>query len=151
MKIQYLVRLLAAPLLAFLLAPSVWAQDLRAGTLKNVQGKVTVSNGDVRRQATPGGGVLATDRIVTEEGGSAVVLLRDGTSLTFGPKTTVDLTRFQFDSTTQEGRLSVNLLQGIVRVVTGILGKVAPQNVEVVTPYSSVGARGTDFIVEVLL
>ena len=43
----------------------------------------------------------------------------------------------------------LNLLQGTIRVVTGWLGKVQPEQVKVITPTSVVGVRGTDFIVEV--
>ncbi|MFM2050200.1 MAG: hypothetical protein RL682_691 [Pseudomonadota bacterium] len=35
-------------------------------------------------------------------------------------------------------------------MVTGVLGKLSPENVKVTTPSSTVSVRGTDFIVEVL-
>ena len=66
-----------------------------------------------------------------------------------GPSTTLELTKLQFDSTTQDGSLALNLLQGSIRVVTGWLGKLHPEQVKVITPTSVVGVRGTDFIVEV--
>lgn len=150
MKFLRFPHFLALPLLAFGLLHGACAQDLRAGTLKTVLGKVSVLRGDAIRAALSGGGVSATERIVTDPASSAVLLLRDGTVLTFGPNTTVDLARFQFDTTTQDGTLSVTILQGVVRVVTGLLGKLHPENVEVVTPSSTMGPRGTDFIVEVL-
>jgi hypothetical protein len=77
-------------------------------------------------------------------------MLRDGTSIAVGPNTTVDLSRFQFDGTTQQGGVAVRLLKGTIRVVTGILGKTQPDNVKVSTPATTVSVRGTDFIVEVL-
>ena len=42
----------------------------------------------------------------------------------------------------------LDLLQGSVRVVTGVLAKVNPDLFRVQTPTSVVGVRGTDFIVE---
>jgi hypothetical protein len=86
---------------------------------------------------------------VTGPKGIAVLLLRDGTQLTVGPNSQVDLTRFQFDSTTQTGSLVVRVILGTIRMVTGVLGKLAPENVKVMTPSSTVSVRGTDFIVEV--
>jgi hypothetical protein len=61
----------------------------------------------------------------------------------------VDISRFQFDATAQTGGLMVKVLVGTVRLVTGLLGKLQPDNVKVQTPSSTVAVRGTDFIVEV--
>ncbi|MEY4345091.1 MAG: hypothetical protein RL032_923 [Pseudomonadota bacterium] len=129
---------------------SVWAQDMRSGTLKSVTGEVHVTKGQERRDAKSGGGVAETDRLMTGTDGIAVMTLRDGTQLTVGPNSQVDLTRFQFDSTTQTGSLGVRVVLGTIRMVTGVLGKLSPENVKVTTPSSTVSVRGTDFIVEVL-
>jgi hypothetical protein len=59
------------------------------------------------------------------------------------------LSKLQFDSTTQNGSMALSLLQGTIRVVTGLLGKLHPEQVNITTPTSVVGVRGTDFIVEV--
>jgi hypothetical protein len=42
----------------------------------------------------------------------------------------------------------LDLLQGSVRVVTGLLAKVNPERFKVRTPTAVVGVRGTDFIVD---
>jgi len=125
------------------------AQETRSGTLKHVQGPVQVVRGDASRPAAPGGGMAEAERIVTGPQGSAVLLLRDGTQITIGPNSQVDITRFQFDATTQSGSLTVQVLLGTIRMVTGLLGKLQPDNVKVQTPSSTVSVRGTDFIVEV--
>lgn len=131
-------------------ATGAWAQEVRSGTLKTVQGPVQVTKGEVQRAAVPGGGVAEAERIVTGPQGSAVLLLRDGTQISIGPNSQVDITRFQFDATTQSGSLTVQVLLGTIRMVTGLLGKLQPENVKVQTPSSTVSVRGTDFIVEVL-
>jgi hypothetical protein len=130
-------------------AASVAAQDQRSGTLKSVQGAVAVIQGDVRRAAVPGGGVAEAERLTTGPESAAVLLLRDGTLITVGANTQVDISRFQFDATAQTGSLTVKVLVGTVRLVTGLLGKLQPDNVKVQTPSSTVAVRGTDFVVEV--
>lgn len=127
----------------------VAAQDQRSGTLKTVQGTVAISQGDARRTAVPGGGVAEAERISTGPDSAAVLLLRDGTLITIGANTQVDISRFQFDATAQTGGLTVKVLVGTVRLVTGLLGKLQPDNVKVQTPSSTVAVRGTDFVVEV--
>ena len=120
----------------------------RAGTFKQVQGQAWVGKDATRRAPQPGDGLRETDRLSTGADGSAVIVLRDGTAVTVGPNSTVDLSRFQFDTTTQKGSLLLDLLQGSVRVVTGLLAKVNPDLFKVQTPTTVVGVRGTDFIVE---
>jgi hypothetical protein len=129
---------------------SAQAQEARSGTFKTVQGTVTVGQGDAKRTVASGLGVAEADRIQTDATSAAVLVLRDGTTIAIGPNTTVDLSRFQFDATTQQGNLAIRVLQGTIRMVTGLLGRVQPDNVKVTTPASTVSVRGTDFIVEVL-
>jgi hypothetical protein len=130
-------------------AAGAWAQDVRSGTLKTVQGAVQVAKGEALRAAVPGGGVAEAERITTGPDSTAVLLLRDGTLITIGANTQVDISRFQFDATAQTGSLTVMVLVGTVRLVTGLLGKLQPDNVKVQTPSSTVAVRGTDFVVEV--
>ncbi|MEY2860909.1 MAG: hypothetical protein RL392_1367, partial [Pseudomonadota bacterium] len=94
---------------------SVWAQDMRSGTLKSVTGQVHVTKGQERRDAKSGGGFAETDRLMTGTDGIAVMVLRDGTQITVGPNSQVDLTHFQFDATTQTGSLAVRVMLGTIR------------------------------------
>ncbi|GAA6143487.1 FecR family protein [Hydrogenophaga sp. 5NK40-0174] len=120
----------------------------RIGTVKRVEGEVLIGReGDMRKPA-PGEGILLSDRLTTGKNGAASLMLKDGTVLTMGPDTTMDLSQYAFDSTTQKGNFLLDLLEGSVRVVTGLLGKANPDLFKVSTPTSVVGVRGTDFIVE---
>lgn len=132
-----------------LLASAASAQDLRMGTFKSVTGEVSLTQAATRRLAESGDGLQPADRILTGRDASATFMLKDGTVVSVGPNSTLELAKVQFDTTTQDGSLLLNLLQGTIRVVTGWLGKVHPEQVKVITPTSVVGVRGTDFIVEV--
>ncbi len=125
------------------------AQSQRSGTLKAIQGDVRLIQKDVSRDAALAGGVQETDRVMTGRNASTTFTLKDGTVVTMGPNTTLDLVKVRFDPVTQEGTLGLHLLKGVIRVVTGVLGKLHPDQVDVATPTSVVGVRGTDFIVEV--
>ncbi|WP_234263393.1 FecR family protein [Hydrogenophaga sp. NFH-34] len=127
-----------------------WAEPTgqRVGTFKQIEGEVWLVRDGVRAPVRSGDPVTEAGRIQTGPGGAASVILKDGTVLTAGPETVMDLSRFQYDSTTQEGNFLLDLLQGSVRVVTGLLAKVNPERFKVQTPTSVVGVRGTDFIVE---
>ncbi len=122
--------------------------DGRGGTFKAVQGEVTVVRGNVRSAAVVGGPVHATDRLITGPKSAAAFTLRDNSVLSVGPDTVVDLSTFEFNATTQDGNLLVDLLRGTLRMATGLIAKLKPEQVKVVTPTTVIGVRGTDFIVE---
>ena len=120
----------------------------RMGTFKQVQGEIQLGKEPGQAAPQSGDALRQGDRVRTGQTGGASIVLKDGTVLTMGPNTTVDLSQFQFDSTTQGGNFMLDLLQGSVRVVTGLLAKANPERFKVRTPTSVVGVRGTDFIVE---
>ncbi|HOB65979.1 FecR domain-containing protein [Ottowia sp.] len=122
--------------------------DGREGTFKTVRGEVTVVRGDVRSAAIASGPVYAGDRVVTGLKSAASLVLRDGTVLSVGPDSVVNLSSFGYNSTTQEGHVLVDLLRGSLRMATGLIAKLKPEQVKVTTPTTVVGVRGTDFIVE---
>ena len=129
-------------------APAAAGADGREGTFKAVQGEVTVVRGNARSAAVVGAGVQTTDRIVTGPKSAASLTLKDGTVLAMGPESSVDLASFAFDPTTQDGNMLVTLARGSLRVVTGLIAKLKPEQVKVTTPTTVIGVRGTDFIVE---
>jgi hypothetical protein len=118
------------------------------GIFKQVQGQAWQGQAESRRVIMPGEPVLAGERLRTGRNGTASLTLKDGTVLTLGPDTSLDLTQFHFNTTTQEGSLGLDLLQGTLRVITGLLAKVNPERFRITTPTAVVGVRGTDFIVE---
>ena len=143
----------AAPVAAPAPAPAPAAMpqptgDAREGTFKAVQGEVTVVRGNARSAAVVGAGVQTTDRIVTGPKSAASLTLKDGTVLAVGPDSAMDLSEFAFNSTTQEGSMLVNLARGSLRMATGLIAKLKPEQVKVTTPTTVIGVRGTDFIVE---
>jgi hypothetical protein len=120
-----------------------------AGAVKVVQGEVRVSSAAGERVLRPGDRIAVADRLTTGEGGSASVVLRDGTTLVVGPKSQLQLKDFAFNSTTHEGSVKVSLLQGTLRMITGLIAKLNPASVSVETDTITMGVRGTDFIVEI--
>lgn len=132
-----------------LIAPSAATPgDGRQGTVKTVSGEVTVIQGSSRSVAVPGHPIRPGDRIVTGARSSSSLTLRDGSVLSIGPDSSIELSQFDFDATTHEGNMLVMLAHGSLRVVTGLIAKLKPEQVRVTTPTTVIGVRGTDFIVE---
>lgn len=126
----------------------VAGQTLRAGIAKVVGGEVRVLGAQGMRPLEAGDAVFSGDRLVSGKYGLASVVLRDGTTLVLGNNSQLQIQKFAFNATTTDGSMLVELLQGSVRLVTGLISKINPDAVQVKSGTLLVGVRGTDFIVE---
>ncbi len=120
----------------------------RAGIVKVVNGDVRIRDTQGERALKSGDAVFENARFISAKEASASMVLRDGTTLVLGNNSQFEVQNFAFDATTQKGNIFVNLLQGSMRMLTGLIAKVNPELIQVKTKTLSVGIRGTDFIVE---
>jgi hypothetical protein len=116
---------------------------------------VKVLKGDVRvlrqEQQTPlavGMELTTNDRVLTGSDGSVGLAFRDGSLLSVGANGDLAVNRFEFDSTTYEGRFETTLNKGRMSVVSGKIAKSKHDAMKVRTPSSTLGIRGTEFLVE---
>lgn len=126
----------------------VAGQPMRAGIAKVVSGEVRVLGAQGMRALEPGDAVFPGDRLISGKYGLTSLVLRDGTTVVVGNNSQLQIQKFTFNATTTDGRILVELLQGSVRMLTGLISKINPEAVQVKTGTLLVGVRGTDFIVD---
>jgi hypothetical protein len=119
------------------------------GQIKNVTGQVTLERGNLRREAAAGNLVEEADIISTGAKGSVGITLVDNSRLSAGPNSRIDLKRFQFNPTTQQGESVTEIRRGTLAIVSGQIAKGSPDAMKVQTPTTILGVRGTAFVVKV--
>jgi len=67
-----------------------------------------------------------------------------------GPNSSLTLDKFSFNSTTHEGRLDTSIRSGTLSVISGKIAKQSPEAMTIRTPAAILGARGTEFFVQVV-
>ncbi len=133
---------------AMLLASvSAWAAD-EAGMVKISKGQVSVERDNRPLPAPVGTRIYSNDRVTTGPDGSVGITLRDNTLLSAGPNSTVDLTRFSFDSTTHAGAIDATVRRGTLSVISGKIAKATPEAVRFSAPGMTLGVRGTSFVID---
>jgi hypothetical protein len=140
----------ARTLAVFMLALSStvgWAEE--AGKVKNVTGEVSIIRGNETIVAKPGVKVLTVDQIRTGKDSSVGITLKDNTILSAGPNSLVSIDEFEFDTTTYQGKLDASVKKGTLSVISGKLAKNSPESVKFRTPSTTLGVRGTEFIIDV--
>lgn len=133
---------------AALAAPASGASDEHVALFKNVVGHVHVLRADKDLPAVPGMQLFIADRLTSDAGASAGLVFKDGTLLTLGAASDVKVRDYVFDPKQAKYAFSVYLAKGSAIYSSGKIGKLSPESVKVDTPTSTVGVRGTRFIIE---
>lgn len=124
------------------------ANEAHVALFKNVTGEVTVLRAAGNVAATPGMTLQVADRLVSGPGASAGIMFKDGTAVTLGPASELELRDYAFEPKDARYDFDVYLARGKAVYTSGKIGKLAPEAVKVGTPTATVGVRGTRFIVE---
>lgn len=134
-----------AAVLAF--ANPAFAYD--AGVIKTVRGQVRIERGDRTLDAKVGDPIQELDRIMAQSESSAGISMTDETLLSIGPNSTLVINRYFYNPVTRDGQVATSILKGTLRYVTGLIGRAHPEAIKVMTANSTIGIRGTEFIVQV--
>ena len=85
-------------------------------------------------------------KIQSGNNGIAVLVFPDNSRVTLQPRSEFVIRDYSYDKQNPKASLSVlQLLRGGLRVATGLIGKLAPDNYRVQTPVATIGIRGTGF------
>ena len=145
-----IVRTLAGAALAagLLAAGPLAANDI--AQIKTMNGTVVVERGSQRILGAEGMKLQQADVIRTGIDGSVGITFVDNTIMSAGPNSALALDRFSFNSTTHEGRLDASMRSGTLSVISGKIAKQSPEAMTVRTPAAILGARGTEFFIQVV-
>ena len=135
-------------ILLLALAANAWSAE-GAGSVKTLTGSASVIRESSVLPVSAGQLLYRGDRIVSGQDSYVGIMLYDDTRLTLGPASELQIRAFEFNPSSYAGGIAVSFLKGTVRVVTGLIGKNAPENVQFNTPTASIGIRGTEFVVDV--
>jgi hypothetical protein len=124
------------------------ARDEHVALFKSVTGQVQIERKGERLTAAPGTTLFVSDRLLSAPGATAGIVFRDGTLLTLGGGSDIEVRNYVFEPAEANYAFSVFLAHGSAIYSSGKIGKLSPESVRVGTPTSTVGVRGTRFIIE---
>lgn len=140
--------ILAALFFSFATAQVATATET-IGYVKTVSGTATVVRMGSERGLAVGAPLFENDTIKTGAESSLGVTMKDGTTLSAGPETEILLDQYAYAPRAGDLGFVARVSQGTLDFVSGMLGKLAPENVAIETPTGVIGMRGTHFVVRV--
>jgi len=123
------------------------AQDT-IGIVRHLSGQATVTRGGKVFPAAVGTKLVVDDTLSTGANGSMGVILRDNSTLSIGPGSSLVVRSFLFSPADGKYGLLVRLSRGTMAYLSGLIGKLAPESARFETPVASIGIRGTRFLVK---
>ena len=120
------------------------------GRIKNAtQGTVVVIRDGKSLTAKPGFKLLEGDTISTRAGQRVGITFIDDTRMAVGPSSRITLDEYNYDRARQTGRSLTSVNRGSLGVDSGNITRTGKDKMRVRTPTSTLGVRGTTFVVEV--
>ena len=119
------------------------------GSVKNLEGDVTILRGGEAIDADVGTRIHAQDTLITGEEASLGIVLRDDTTVSLGPDSELKMKEFEFEPSESSFSMVLNMVKGTFVYVSGRIAKLAPGSVEVETPVGVVAVRGTKFLASI--
>ena len=116
-----------------------------AGTVQFAIGDVTLRRKDETLPLAKGTGVESGDTLVTGTNGRAQVRFSDGGLVALQPSSRLAITEYADRNDPKTDRYFVNLVEGGLRSITGLIGKRNHDNYKVQTPTALIGIRGSAF------
>jgi hypothetical protein len=114
--------------------------------IASFEGIVRIRQGDASRIAVVGDALYNGETVLVSNPGSASLIFNDETRVVLNPGSEYQLASVRYNPQTQgQGNIVTNLVKGGMRMVTGIFGKRAPENVKTHTVTATIGIRGTNF------
>jgi hypothetical protein len=132
----------------FSLANVAMAQDEHVALFKNVSGNIKVIRDKLEIVPVAGTQLMRSDIVVSGQNSSGGIVFKDGTLLTVGSSTDIEITRYIFHPEEAKYDFSLYLRKGTAIYSSGKIGKLSPESVSLNTPRATVGVRGTRFIVK---
>lgn len=122
----------------------LWADTL-AGKVVRLRGEVTKISGGLVMPVTADMDILQGDVLITGFDSRVEVKLSDETGFTLGNNSRASIDQFVYEPKANKANFGMTLKGGVFRMTTGLIGKKAPHNFAVRTPFATLGIRGTDF------
>jgi hypothetical protein len=145
------MRLVALVLsLSVVVGGTAFAEDTaRIGTIKTLRGDARVVGSAATTPAAIGSAVQQNDTLETGADGAIGVTFIDDTTLSLGTNSRITLTKVVFNPDHGDLAFAANIIKGTFMFVSGSIAKLAPQAVQITTPVTTIGVRGTRFLVKI--
>jgi hypothetical protein len=135
--------------LAMLFASAVGAEQTeRIGQIRTLTGSGSIQRNGAALPAAVGVAIHRGDLIRTGKPGALGIVLIDDTTISLGPGSELALTEYAFDPREGKFAMVMRMTKGTFVYLSGLIGKLAPNTIQLQIPDATIAVRGTKLLVE---
>ena len=139
---------LVVTLLLLLISFNVLAEDIAAHVV-SVKGEAwSQTTSGARATLKSGDALYVGDSVTTGAKSSLQLLFTDQSKFDLAENTTLEISQYQYKTTTNKDSFSTRILKGTFRFVTGLIANETPSAMEISLPVATIGIRGTHVVGE---
>jgi hypothetical protein len=112
------------------------------GVVKSIKGKLSITRENKVFYALAGEKIFQQDRLETYEKSKVKIILNDDTVISLGENTNYIIDSY---SDKQDPHLDMKLNEGLAHIISGKIGKLAPNRFKLKTKTALIGIRGTEW------
>lgn len=128
-------------------ANAVRTEQSVVAIIVDMKGEVSAKNQSVQnaqeRRLSLNSPLFNSDAVYTGQNSYALLVFPDGEKVTLQADTELDITQYIYQISGKNDQLSLRLVTGGLRALTGAIGKKDPAAVTLETPVATIGIRGT--------
>lgn len=144
------MRFIFSILLVFLAVSRLYAAPIEViGHIQTLNGTVTILRGDSPLPGSVGAPLSRLDIIRTAKPGAVGIVMTDGTTFSLGPNSELAIKDYVFDPKETKFSLVVRMVKGTFVYLSGLIGKLSPNAVQLSIPDATIAVRGTKLLVDV--
>jgi hypothetical protein len=145
------MKVFAGGLLALLLmaSPLCAAVVDTIGHIHTLKGTASIVRGGATLAAASGVSLNQGDVVRTGNPGAVSIVMIDDTSVSMGPGSEISLKKYTFDPEAGKFSLVARMVRGTFAYLTGLIGKLAPDSIQLLIPDAIIAVRGTKLLIEV--
>ena len=121
-----------------------------AGFIKTTEGSGQILRAGDAIPAKIGDILYVEDSVITSDQSTIGIMLEDDTVLSLGPNSRLELSDFAFAPQEDKFSIAIRLLKGSFAYMSGVIARLAPENVHIETPDAVIAVHGTRFLVKVV-
>jgi len=131
------------------LSPQLWADTAAIASLRQVHGESSILQKGAIIVAKDGVQVFEGDIIKTGGEASLGIIFNDSSRISMGGNSELTVTKYIFQPAQKKFGMLTRMMKGTASYRSGRMSQLSPNSVSFETPNSTIGTRGTSFLIQV--
>ncbi len=136
-------------LLFYFFSPLSASSAEKIGFVQTLKGSASISRGSLSLPAQIGGAVHQGDLVRTSGKSSVGIVLDDETTISLGPNSEFLIKNYAFDPKAGKFAFLARMIKGTFVYLSGLIGKLSPDAVQLEIPQATIAVRGTKLLIEI--